>query len=344
MFPVFDYRDKGPDQLNGFVEYIIEHGFGILQLFDNKTVKRIETQCDIDLYQSCGAIYNDIINGTDEERNASLKCVGGVRIKSATSQMFYTKPIFDIYVSKTMQYIFDRLNDNTYKTKNLLYTSPFKIEGNSLPFLDRYGFRLPSWIPQVTFEDGTTIGPEEGLGLHVDMDPYNPYLYDDGGTSHLIKWRPFQSFVTISDHTMENNGGICVVPDFHKKFNDFFKSYSKGTKKAERTSIHSGEFFRMSECEGSPEMELFPVLAPAGSLILWDSRLPHKTTRRCDNPLGRKQIYGSWTPNCEINRRLIEGQRKHLKEDILPPQELEHIKCYKSTELKLNEFQKTFFG
>lgn len=199
MIPIFDYRNKDLEALTNFIDYVIVHGVGVLQLFNESTIKRIETKCDQDLFSSCGANYNHIINGTEEERNQSLKCLGGVRKKSATSQIFYTKPIFDICISSSMQHIFDKLYESTYKTKNPLYQSPFKIEGNSLPFLDRYGFRLPNWIPATTFEDGTTIAPEEGLGLHVDMDPYNPYLYDDGGISHLIKWRPFQSFVTITD-------------------------------------------------------------------------------------------------------------------------------------------------
>lgn len=349
MIPIFDYRlrddgSRDSEALKDFIFYVVEHGFGILQLFNEESVKRIEKNCDLDLFRSCGAKYDDIINGTEEERKNSLKLLGGVRKKSATSHIFYTKPIFDIQISKTMQHIFDSLYDSTYKSKNSLYKSPFKIEGSSLPFLDRYGFRLPSWIPPVTFEDGTSIGPEEGLGLHVDMDPYNPYLYDNNNVSQLIKWRPFQSFVTISDHSMENNGGLCVVPDFHKRFNDFFGSYSRGTKIVERTETHSGEFFRMGECDGTPGMECIPVLAPPGSLILWDSRLPHKTTKRCDNPLGRKQIYGSWIPNCEINRKLAEMERKHFQKVILPPQELEWIKCYKSPDLILNNFQKRYFG
>ena len=349
MTPIFDYRirengTRDSDALKYFIQHVIDHGFGILQLFNEDSVRRIEKMCDLDLYRSCGAKYDDIISGTEEERNNSLKLLGGIRRKSATSHIFYTKPIFDIQISRTMQHIFDSLYDSTYKTKNPLYKSPFKIEGNSLPFLDRYGFRLPSWISPVSFEDGISIGPEEGLGLNIDIDPYNPYLYDDYDVSQLIKWRPFQSFVTISDHKMENNGGICVVPDFHKRFTEFFKSYSRGTKIVERTEIHSGEFFRMGECDGSPGFECIPVLAPPGSLILWDSRIPHKTTKRCDNMLGRKQIYGSWIPNCEINRKLAINEKKHFQNGILPPQEFEVAKCYKSPDLILNDFQKSFFG
>jgi hypothetical protein len=348
MIPVFDYRirkDKTRDSnaLKDFINYVVDHGFGILQLFNEETISRIEKSCDIDLFLSSGAKYEDIINGVEEKRNQSLKCIGGVRKRSASSHIFYTKGIFDVCISKTMQYIFDTLYDSTYKSSNPLYKTPFKIEGNSLPFLDRYGFRLPSWIPSVTFDDGTTVGPEEGLGLHVDMDPYNPYLHDETNISQLIKWRPFQSFVTISDHSMENNGGICVIPDFHKRFCDFFKSYSRGMKIVERTTTHSGEFFRMGECDGTVGMECVPVLAPPGSLILWDSRLPHKTTKTCDNPLGRKQIYGSWIPNCELNRKLAELEKKHFQRGILPQQELSIVKCYKAPDLVLNNFQKNFF-
>ena len=242
-----------------------------------------------------------------------------------------------------MQYIFDSLYDRTYKTTNPLYKIPFKIEGNSLPFLDRYGFRLPTWIPSVTFDD-EILGPEEGLGLHVDMDPYNRYLYDEMGKSQLLKLRTFQSFVTITDHLMENNGGLSVVLDFHKKFDDFFKSFSRGSKIVERTENHSGEFFRLTECDGSPEMQCIPVLAPHGSLVLWDYRLPHKTTKKCDNIFGRKNMFSAWVLNCKINRKLAKLQKIHFKKGILPPQEGNQIvKCYKSPDLILNNFQKKFF-
>ncbi len=142
---------------------------------------------------------------------------------------------------------------------------------------------------------------------------------------------------------MENNGGICVVPSFHKRFDDFFKSYSRGMKIAESTTTHSGEFFRMGECDGTSGMECVSVFAPAGSLILWDFRIPHKTTKTCDNTLGRKQIYGSWIPNIEINRKYIEMQRKNFKLGVLPPSEKIYEKCYKQI-FELNDFQKLFFG
>ncbi len=91
-------------------------------------------------------------------------------------------------------------------------------------------------------------------------------------------------------------------------------------------------------------MDCVPILAPAGSLILWDSRIPHKTTKTCDNPLGRKQIYGSWLPICDINNKFMELQREHFQNSILPPQEHNMSKCYKAVDLVLNDFQKTYFA
>ena len=42
--------------------------------------------------------------------------------------------------------------------------------------------------------------------------------------------------------------------------------------------------------------------------------------------------------------QLILKQRKNFIEGILPPQEIEQIKCYKSDKLILNKFQQQFFG
>jgi len=179
-----------------------------------------------------------------------------------------------------------------------------------------------------------------GLGLHVDQNPFNPFLLDKDGVSHTPKWRPFQSFVTITDHTMAENGGLCVVPDFHKGAKSFWDSCSE-TIKMEQSESHSGEFFRMHHFEG---LECVPVLAPAGSLVMWDTRLPHKTTLTCGNPVGRKMIYGSWVPDIEINQRYCEMQRKNFKKGKLPPSESYDKACYMPKDLVLNDFQKTFLG
>jgi len=120
---VFDYRcidgSRDDAQLLAFIEHVKDHGFGVLQLFNDKTVKTLESGLDKALFEHSGVVYSDIVGGDDELRNASLKLMGGIRKSSVTSQIFYAKPILDVHVSPTMKYIFDSV-------------------------LDRIGFRLPS--------------------------------------------------------------------------------------------------------------------------------------------------------------------------------------------------------
>ena len=340
----FDYR-RGADGLRdeaalaGFVQHVAEHGYGVLHLFSDDTITRMNASLDTALLESCGAVFGDIIGDDEALRNASLKRLGGVRKRGAASHIFYADAIMATHISATMQHVFDTLYAATWAARSPLYPSPEPFTG-SVPYLDRFGLRLPSWVPPCA----DSAGPEEGLGLHMDMDPYNPYLLDAAGESHLVKWRPFQSFVTVSDHSMAENGGLCVVPDFHRRFEQFFATYARGLKVVEEHGLsHSGEFFRMGEVDGSEGMHCVPVLAPAGALVLWDSRLPHKTTKTCGNPLGRKVMFGSWLPGTGLNRAYAERQRDHFRRGILPPSEHDVSACYKSPRLRLNAFQATFF-
>lgn len=100
MIPIYDYKKKNADQLNAFVKHVIDHGFGILQLFDEKTVKRIEKHCDRDLENACGSIYENIINGTEEERNSSLRCIGGIRKKVQHLKYFIQNPFLTFILVK----------------------------------------------------------------------------------------------------------------------------------------------------------------------------------------------------------------------------------------------------
>lgn len=336
---IFNYCKANQAELQGFCAHVIEEGYGVIRILKQRQVAELEKLLDADLLEWCGADYDKIINGTPEERAENLYRIGGNRKKSAMSEIFYTDPIFDVYISSHMKTIFDTLFELTYLsgTSNPLYEPPMRLTRDSVPFLDRYGMRLPSWITPITYPDGTVIGPERGLGMHLDTYPYRRSV------DELKVWRPFQSFMTVTDHMMPDNGGIEVVPRFHTKFKTFFSQYARGVRQAETSYSHSGEFFRMGECEGTEGFETVNIRAPPGCVILWDSRLPHKTTAICSNPLGRKQIYGSWLPGCELNARFMELQREHFRAGVLPPQESDARKCYMSKRLKLNKFQQQWF-
>lgn len=57
---------------------------------------------------------------------------------------------------------------------------------HAFAYLDRATFRLPD-----------SLHPGKGLGLHVDMNPWDPMLQHSGG---LKKWRPMQMSLALTDH------------------------------------------------------------------------------------------------------------------------------------------------
>mmetsp|Transcript_14064 Transcript_14064/g.16018 ORF Transcript_14064/g.16018 Transcript_14064/m.16018 type:complete len:144 (-) Transcript_14064:210-641(-) len=65
-------------------------------------------------------------------------------------------------------------------------------------------------------------------------------------------------------------GGLCVVPRSHKKHNDLIKQAPKST---------TGDFVLVPPNSNLLEPKKQLVTAPAGSLILWDSRTIH-----CNSP------------------------------------------------------------
>ena len=61
------------------------------------------------------------------------------------------------------------------------------------------------------------------------------------------------------------------------------------------------------------------INAPAGSLIMWDNKLPHST---CEQLIGfdsREVIFMSYIPNVPLNIKYSEEQTKNFLLNIQPP-------------------------
>lgn len=50
------------------------------------------------------------------------------------------------------------------------------------------------------------IQAEGGLGLHLDRNPYDPYLLCPTVTKKLLKYRPIQSWIGLTDHYGSKSG------------------------------------------------------------------------------------------------------------------------------------------
>jgi len=204
--------------------------------------------------KTMGIDHEKILSGENTMDNNS-------RIKSDVSKIFYNKWKLDTHLDPRVYAITKKLLMKTYgDDTNDAFQHPYGNFNDILCYIDRVCYRLPDHIRE-----------EGGLGLHMDYNPKDPYLLSSGGQK---KWRPIQSFIALTDHYSGDSGGLKVVKGFHHKVDEYFKDLNieKGDKEA-------GEFFRMNNGHERLKKECQPIIVPAGSLVLWDNRLPHATTK-----------------------------------------------------------------
>jgi hypothetical protein len=193
-----------------------------------------------------------------------------------------------------------------------------------VPYIDRVCYRLPDHILA-----------EGGLKLHIDRNPWN--------TTKAKKIRSVQAFITLTDHYGSSSGGLCVVPRFHSIFDEYFaKSYNETEANA------GGEFYRMHGKEHtSLQNQLEPVIAPAGSLVIWHNNLPHSTCEKLESYDTREVIYLTYIPtNIETNVKYWKDQAKNFIANIPPPSYNDDNNQVDRTYSldELNDFQKQILG
>lgn len=127
-----------------------------------------------------------------------------------------------------------------------------------------------------------------GLGLHVDKVG--------------IKYRPIQGFVALTDQLQAAHGGLQVVKQFHQHSMDNETTYRL---------IQTDHARLMSRIES--------IHVKAGSLVLWDYRLPHKTNDFFSSDDTREVLYMSYLPNTPINAEYHQAQWKAYRTRMVPP-------------------------
>jgi len=120
--------------------------------------------------------------------------------------------------------------------------------------LDRYGVMRPT--KQIQLLDGTLVDKPEWITksnwLHWDQNPWNE--------PNFVR---VQGLVTLTDST-STTGGFHCVPGFHLKFLEWAKSNEP--KKGGIVNVPLNDPIRQ---------EITQITMKAGSLMIWDSRLPH---------------------------------------------------------------------
>lgn len=227
----------------------------------------------------------------------------GPRIKSPISRIFYPKwKLLNIHLHPKLTTLAEDLLVKTFGRKEKNFEHPYEEFSSILAYVDRVCWRLPD-----------SIRAEGGLGLHLDRDPADPYLENNGG---LRRWRPIQSLVCLTDHFHGDSGGLRLVPGFHNRIDEYFKGKSSG---------NGGEFFRMNNVQHDTlQKQCRPVIASAGSVIFWDNRLPHATASHLSGYDTREVVYTGFLPNIKLNKKYIATQLQAVLKNVVPPAYVEN--------------------
>lgn len=292
-----------PELLNDF----LENGYVVIE--------NVLTQEQID--QSRVALHNYIEKYKGVSHDDILLCntttLNNVRKKGLTSDLFYSKFKMDLH-----------LDQRLYQTFKEVCCAIDKSCKDVVPYIDRVCYRLPDHIL-----------PEGGLKLHIDRNPWQ--------TNKAKKIRSVQAFISLTDHYGSNSGGLCVVPKFHKSFDEYFaKSYNKTEAEA------GGEFYRMHGLSHSvAQNQLITVQAPAGSLVIWNNNLPHATCEKLESYDTREVVYLTYLPtNIATNVKYWKDQKTNFIANVPPPSYNDNSNQVDRdySLYDLNEFQKQLLG
>jgi hypothetical protein len=260
------------------------------------------------------SMHEQLLNyGIDHDQilNRSLECTESIRKKSKVSRIFYSKWKIDGHINDRIYSIMKQLLVSTYGSANEDYSHPFGKFDDVIPYIDRICWRLPD-----------SIRAEGGLGMHLDRNPYDPYLLKT--KTGLTKWRPIQAILVLTDHWGTDTGGLQVVQGFHKEIDNYFSLQTGLPQSNSQPMEAGGEFFRMNaKNHAKLEKRLQPVNAPKGSLICWDNRLPHATTQFLSGNDTRECIYIGYLPRVSLNITYQQLQFKNIVKNIPPPAYLE---------------------
>mmetsp|Transcript_19502 Transcript_19502/g.40823 ORF Transcript_19502/g.40823 Transcript_19502/m.40823 type:complete len:444 (-) Transcript_19502:132-1463(-) len=224
-------------------------------------------------------------------------------------------------------------------------------------YIDRIGYRIPTSIAEklgkqkmetprtdapskcdhTTYEDTpkqkkNSKNPrpiQRSLTPHFDCCPES--FHD---TTNKNKWRPIQSFVSLTDNLHPNTGGFEAVPGFHREFHTWVDNKRLHATQSEfnEAQPHArpcvGEYTHLSPSHDRlllQKIQHIPV--KAGSVVFWDNRIPHGNSYRNDPVLGdvlgsecsssisellgtgsRAVVYCSFLPDVDLNRRFVKSQ------------------------------------
>eukprot|EP01080_Neovahlkampfia_damariscottae_P012488 gene12488-6236_t len=229
------------------------------------------------------------------------------------------------------QAFLNRLNPNVYESfSNILGTKDLWTS------IDRYGIMRPTKNVKINGEiKDMEKWKTTQKWLHWDLNPWEiknktPPTFNTKQFNFLSENNDnyqeefkVQGLISLLDST-ENDGGFLCVPGFHKKVIEWASANVK--QKSPKTSN-----FVMVPKEDEIQKYVQKITVKAGSLIIWNSRLPHCNYPNNSNNFRLNQYLKMFQSYKDAPKDYLEMRRNLLKQN-LPKQ------------LVLNEVDKKLLG
>lgn len=232
-------------------------------------------------------------------------------------------------IDELIEFIDD--NDNKHNANqsliNLLYSHPFgKFDTNQgYIYMNRVCYRVSDDISNYYAKGAKKKRKlQRCLAPHLDSCPHDLFgeNRDKLGIKNMERWRPIQLFVALTDNHVENTGGFECVKGFHRKFAQYFKQKTNVSKiqKDMKDTVCVGDFCRLLPNEDKEILSQYQhIKYEAGSLILFDWRIPHANARYNKSNNTRMVVYTGLLPNVELNRKYSKLQLEHYYDKKVPP-------------------------
>ncbi|KAF0721047.1 hypothetical protein AaE_010201, partial [Aphanomyces astaci] len=147
-------------------------------------------------------------------------------------------------------------------------------------YINRVCYRVPDAISTMPLDqEGVSRKKKKSLQRsltpHIDCCPTN--LYESGKV--FPRWRPIQCITVLTPNLDPSTGGFEAVAGFHREFSSYFKGTS--TTDTGRPPVCLGDFSPLRMQEDKAVIARYEhVPADAGSVILFDWRIPHANSYR----------------------------------------------------------------
>ncbi|KAF0700329.1 Aste57867_9142 [Aphanomyces stellatus] len=189
-------------------------------------------------------------------------------------------------------------------------------------YINRVCYRVPDSIsslplsePGVSKKKAKAL--QRSLTPHIDCCPTN--LYESG--KEFPRWRPIQCITVLTSNMEPSTGGFEAVHGFHKEFASYFAGAPPAvpSEATARPPVCLGDFSPLRMQEDKAVISRYThVPCDAGSVILFDWRIPHANSYRHVGSIPREVVYTGFLPNVPMNRIYADEQLRRYNARLLP--------------------------